>query len=90
MTASPFLTRLEVYRDPKPLWPLAAGLSVLAHGVLLLGLSPWAKVAPASDPNRPQAIPIQILALSSPSASPAPGAIQEDATPVYEEPPPAL
>ncbi len=98
MTASPFLTRLEVYRAPKTLWPLAAGLSVLAHAVLLLSLHPWAKVAPSQDSNRPQAIPIQILALPSPSAtpldtpsvSPAPEAIQADATPASEEPPLAL
>jgi hypothetical protein len=64
MTASPFLTRIESYRDPKALWPLAAGLSGLAHGILILSLQPWAKVAPSVADSLPT-IPIQLVALDT-------------------------
>ncbi len=57
---SPFLTRLESCRDPQVLWPVAAGLSVLAHG-LLLGLQPWVKSPSPSVPPEAETIPIQLV-----------------------------
>ncbi len=60
MTPSSFLTQVESYRDPRALWPLAAVTSVIAHGVLLLGLRPLLIAAQAPAPSH-EAIPIQLL-----------------------------
>ncbi|HIK43941.1 MAG TPA: hypothetical protein IGR64_03535 [Leptolyngbyaceae cyanobacterium M65_K2018_010] len=65
MSPASFLTRVESYQDPKALWPLAAIASVLAHGVMWLGLRPLMMTtqAPAEWVEPP--IPIQLLAPGS-------------------------
>jgi hypothetical protein len=83
--AAPFLTRLESCRDPQVLWPLAAGLSVLAHGALWLSLQPWIRLT--SSPEPPPAISVQLLPLApdpeaNPGVSPAsPSAASPDSVP---------
>lgn len=61
MAASTFLTRIESYRDPTVLWPLAAVASVVAHGLVLLGLRPWLITLQPQPESLPEPIPIQLL-----------------------------
>lgn len=76
MAASTFLTRIESYRDPTVLWPLAAVASVVAHGLVLLGLRPWLITLQPQPESLPEPIPIQLL--GDPSELVAPGTATPD------------
>lgn len=58
MTASAFVTRIETHRDPTLLWPLVGVLSMVAHGLVWLGVQPL-KITPTPT-VKVNPIPVQL------------------------------
>ena len=65
MANSPFLTTFARHRDPKPLWPVAAVASVLAHGLALGMVRTLAIQTPVLPEGEMAPLPIQLVELSA-------------------------